>query len=346
MAIPASAYPVFTTVAAVLAAVLTALAWDRRPARGATPFAAAMFAVAFWSAAYTGELVAVDPATKLLLARLSYVGIVAFPPAWLLFALAYAGEEALVDWRAVLVLSIEPAAVLALVFTHGQHGLFWTAIEPLSHDGIVLFDYSYGPAFWAHTAYAYLLVLGGFGALLLGFSRSPVIGRRQLAGLLLAGVPPVVGNVLTLLELGPIPPAIDLTSVGFALGGVPAFVVLFRYGLLSLPDAAHERLFETLGDPVFVLDDEHRVIACNPAAESLLGASASGVEGQPLPAVLPGGDDLFDPGDDRLYRDRIELTVDGVPREYGVALSSLYHTRQDVMGRLAVLRSLDPAAAE
>lgn len=346
MAIPPSAYPVFTTVAAVLAAVLTALAWDRRPARGATPFAVAMFAVAFWSAAYTAELVAVEPATKLLLARLSYVGIVAFPPAWLVFALAYAGDESLVSWRAALVLAVEPLLVLVLVFTHGQHGLFWTAIEPLPQDGLLLFDFSYGPAFWVHTAYSYLLILGGYGTLLLGFSRSPVIGRRQLAGLLLAGVPPIVGNVLTLFELGPIPPAVDLTSVGFALAGVPAFVVLFRYDLLSLPDAAHERLFETLADPVFVLDDEHRVIACNPAAESLVGASESGVEGQLLTAVLPGGDDLFDPGDDRIYRDRIVLTVDGGPREYGVTLSSLYYTRQDVMGRLAVLRRLEQPATE
>jgi hypothetical protein len=57
--------------------------------------------------------------------------------------------------------------------------------------------------------------------------------------------------------------------------------------------------------------------------------------------VLPGGAGLFDPGDDRLYRDRIELEVDGTRRSYRVSLSSLYHTRQDVMGRLAVLRAQD-----
>lgn len=346
MVIPPTAYPVFPTVAAVLALVLAALAWDRRPAHGATSFAVAMLAVAVWSAASVLELVAVDPATDLFYARLSYVGITAFPPAWLLFAVAYAGGESLVDRRPVLLLSVEPILVLALVFTHAQHGLFWTAIEPVAHEGIQLYEYSYGPAFWLHTAYSYVLILGGFAVLIAGTAGSPVVGGRQIAGLVLAGIPPLTGNLLTLADLAVVPAGVDFTSVGFAIGGIPAFVALFHYGLLDLPVAAQERLFETLEDPVFVLDQAHRVIGCNPAAESLLGAPESGIHGQPLTEVLPGGSDLFEPGDDRLYRDRIELTVDGSPRAYSVSLSSLYHTRQDVMGRLTILRALDrePAA--
>lgn len=341
MALSSVAYAVPPTAAAVLALVLATLAWDRRPARGATPFAVAMLAVAVWSVAVLLELLAVDSATSLLFARLAHVGITVFPAAWLLFALAYVGEESLVDWRAVLVLALEPVVVLSLVFTHAQHGLFWTEVEPLAHEGLQLYEYGYGPAFWLHAAYSSLLVLGGFGVLVVGTSRSPVLGGRQLAGLVLAGVPPVLGSVLTVFELGLVPPGLDLASVGVAVGGVPAFVVLFRYGLLEPPAAAQQRLYELLDDPVFVLDGDHRVIRCNPSAESLVGAPESGIRGQPLTEVLPGAADLFEPGDDRLYRDRIELPVDGSSRPYAVSLSSLYHARQDVLGRLVLLRRLD-----
>lgn len=58
---------------------------------------------------------------------------------WLLFVLAYGGGGSLIGWRTVL--EVEPVAVLALVFTHVQHGLFWPVIEPVSAGGIQLFQY-------------------------------------------------------------------------------------------------------------------------------------------------------------------------------------------------------------
>lgn len=345
MAVSPVIYVVFPTAAAVLSVVLAVLAWDRRPARGATAFSVAMLAVAVWSAGYVLELTSLDPATKLFYARLSYIGIATFPVAWFVFSLAHVGEDQLVEWRPIAALTIEPVVVVALVWTHSDHDLFWTTVDTVTRDGVLLFEYTYGPAFWAHTVYAYLLILTGFFVLIEGAGRVPGRGRRQVAGLVLAAVPPVLGNLVYLLEFGPAPAGVDLTSAGFALGGVPVFVVLFRFGFLELPSAAQVRLFETIDDPVFVLDTRHRVVRCNPAAEELLGAPDSAVQGKRLTAVLPGGEDLFTPGDDRAYRDRIELNLEAGSKVYAVSLSSLYYTHQDVMGRLVILRALDPAEA-
>lgn len=345
MAVSSAIYTVFPTAAAVIAGVLAVLAWDRRPVRGAIPFAVAMVAIAIWSAASILELTSLDQTTKLFYARLSYVGIAVFPAAWLLFSLAYVGEDQLVEWRSIAALAVEPVSVIALVWTHADHGLFWSSVDTVVRDGVLLFEYSYGIAFWAHTVYTYLLILAGFIVLIEGAGRAPGSGRRQVAGLALAAVPPVLGNLSYLMEIGPVPAGIDLTSAGFALGGIPVFVVLFRYGFLELPAAAHERLFETLDDPVFVLDSRHRVVRCNPAAEELLGAPDAAIRGQYLPEVLPGGDDLFKPGDDRAYQDRIELKLGEAVRRYAVSLSSLYHSQQDVMGRLVILRPLEAGDA-
>lgn len=346
MVLSPAAYAVLPTVGAVLAFVLVVLAWDRRPARGATAFAAVMASIGVWSTGYVLQLLSTDPASALLYVRLSYVGIVTLPPAWLVFSGAYTGEDSLNGWRAAAALGVEPLLVLGLVWTNPEHGLMWAAADPVTTDGIQLLTFSFGLAFWAHAAYAYLLFVVGFVVLIEGAGRVPGGGQRQVAGLILAAVPPIVGNVLYLAGLGPAPLEVDLTTVGFAVGGIVVFIVLFQYGLLDLPEVAQERLFETIEDPIFVLDAHHRIIRCNPAAEALLNVPASAVRGQPLPEVLPGGSDLFDPSDDRAYRDRIALDVDGRERSYAVTLTSLFHTHQDLMGRLVVLRSTDATTAD
>ena len=337
MTAPPTAYAIVPAVASTLAFVLAVLAWDRRPARGVTAFSVALLSVAVWSAAYVCELLATDPATSLLWARLSYVGIAAFPVAWLVFSLAYAGYDEWVSRGVVLALAAVPVSVLAITWAPSTSTLFWRDVTTVAHDGGVLLRYEYGPVYWLFTGYAYLLIGAGMVALLGAIRRTPSRGRLALAGLLLAVVPPVVGNVLYLAGEGPVP-GVDLTSLGTVIACVVVFALLFRYGFFDPATAAYERVFEQIQDPIFLLDVDHRVREWNPAATALVGGQAASIAGRPLPEVLPGGGDLFRPDDDRVYRDRLVLDVDGEQTAYDVSLSSLYYPQQDVMGRLVILK--------
>jgi hypothetical protein len=80
------------TAAAVCLAVVPSV-WRRRQTPGATALVALVLAVAGWSLCQAASVSATDLPSKILLAKIQYVGIVATPLAWFVFAVAYTGRS-------------------------------------------------------------------------------------------------------------------------------------------------------------------------------------------------------------------------------------------------------------
>ena len=99
-------------IAAGLAAGLALYVWRRRSAPGSGLFVLLMIAVAEWSLGYALELGSVGLWSKVLWAKLEYLGIVTMPVAWLISALHYAGREQWVTPRRLALLIIVPVVVL------------------------------------------------------------------------------------------------------------------------------------------------------------------------------------------------------------------------------------------
>lgn len=309
MASESVVYVLFPAIAAVLAFLLALLAWERRPAPGATPFVVVLLSVMEWSLAYTAELLATGLGAKVFWAQVSYIGIVVLPVAWLLFALEYSGNAAWSGPRTVALLAVVPVATTALVWTWEAHGLFWRSVDLRYLGTLTVLEYQYGPAFRIHAVYSYALILLGMALLGRVFVRSPIVHRRRLAALLMAVTVPLIGNAVYVLGLSP--SGIDTTTLGFAIGGVPLFWAFFRYRFLDLASAARERVFETIDVAVFLLDADHRLVDLNPAAEALAGLSRSEAVGRPFEEVLSPASNPFESATDRIYRDEIHVEVDG-----------------------------------
>ena len=81
--------PLFLAAATCVA--LLPYIWPRRSSPGALPLAILLAAVGVWSLGNALEMVTVEMEPKLHWVRVSYVGIVAVPASWLMFALQYAG---------------------------------------------------------------------------------------------------------------------------------------------------------------------------------------------------------------------------------------------------------------
>src|SRR6185295_14158620 len=87
-------------------------------------------------------------------ANTAYFGIVTVPASWLVFALRFSGRGRWVTGRFLALLWIEPVATVLLAWTNPWHALFRRSVQ-------VIPSWEPGPAFWAHTAYSYALVLAG-----------------------------------------------------------------------------------------------------------------------------------------------------------------------------------------
>ncbi len=263
-------------------------AWRQRPAPGAEAFVGAMLALAIWSLAYAGELTVVELGPKLIFARFEYIGIAFVPVAWLMLAESLSFRKHWLSRDRMLALCLVPAATVVLVFTAEAHTLFWTTTAVSDDGSLVMLTNQFGPWFWIHSLYSYLVLLVGTIYLIDRFLRTRDMYRWQVVLLIVAVLAPWAANIVYLAGLLP-PPAIDPTPLAFAVSALSLGYDMFSYRLFDLMPIARKTVIDTLDDGVLVVDRYGHVADINPAALRLLDprrARGEDVIGRPAEALL------------------------------------------------------------
>lgn len=205
-------YLVPLLTAAVISIVLSIHGLRRRHAPSAIPFVFLMFFVAQWSLCYAFELGATNLQTKVFWTKLKYLGIVIVPVAWLFFTIKYSGRKEWLKLKKIGLIAIVPLVTLLMVWTNDFHGLFWSTVR-LDQDPSFPVQFSpYGPWFWVHTLYSYLLLVFGTILIIRALMVSPYLNRGQAVTLLISVLAPWVGNALSIYDLSPFPD-LDLTPL-------------------------------------------------------------------------------------------------------------------------------------
>jgi len=281
-----SAYAASLWLGATLSLALAVYGWRRRASDPGVAFALFMAGVALWSAAYALELESAELRTKLFWANIQYFGIVAVPAAWFVFALQKSGFGQVVDRRLLGALAIEPAITLALAWTSEGHRVFRTGTHLETADSLSFLVSEFGPGFWVHAAYSYLLFFTGI-ALTLRMARTAArLYRGQAAVLVVAGLTPWLANLIYLSGRSPWG-ELDLSPFGFMASGVLLAIGLRPLRLLDIVPMARSAVFEEMSDGVIVANVVDRIVDLNPAAARMLGPAAAGAVGQPVACVLP-----------------------------------------------------------
>lgn len=248
--------------------------WRQRDAGGVRDLALLMFAVALWTAADGIERAVVELPTKLVLSKISHIGIQSVPVLFFLFVVRFTRRDAWLTPRREAALWVLPLITLVAVATNELHGLIWPSVVLVSTDLGILAIYDHGVWFWIATAYLYLLILGAVGLLIYTVLRHPRQYRSNSLLLIGAALVPWIANFVYLADLNPLP-GIDWTPIAFAVTGVLIFFALTRLGLLDLVPVARSILFDEIGDGLFVLDTGQRVRNLNRAAQQMIVAPES-----------------------------------------------------------------------
>ncbi len=264
-----SPYVVALVVTAAISFMLSLYCWGRRSDRAATYFALLLFAVSEWAFFSGLESSATAPALKIFLSKLEFVGIESIGPLWLLFALSFGRQEAVLTRVQRALLWVFPAIIVGLAATNELHGLVWPRIRPSAPGQGSHLIYDHGPAIWANAVYVYTIVAAGTLIILRTAMRSPRLYRRQASVLVGGAIIPWVGSILYLSVPG-LFGGRDFTPIGFALSGILVTWSAFRFRFLSLVPVAHEKLFAGMTDGVVALDADSRVIDINTAARKLI----------------------------------------------------------------------------
>src|SRR5271157_5564608 len=82
-------YALAQAASALISILASVIAWRRRKAPGGMAFALMMTAVSFWTAAVALDESVVGVGAKIILSKVSYLGVVNVAPLFLIFALTF-----------------------------------------------------------------------------------------------------------------------------------------------------------------------------------------------------------------------------------------------------------------
>ncbi len=213
------------------------------------------------------------------------------------------------------VLLIVPAISISLAATNPYHELMWygpfanQAGEYLTHPA------TWGPWFlFAHLPYSYM-VIGAAMFTLLAHSSAVAPGHRRGLFLLTAAcIAPLVATAAY--DVGVGPDTISYVPLVFA-AMLPIYAwLIVGEQIFEFSPLAYETVFQTMQDPVIVIDEQHRIIGLNHTAESMLSVS----EAQALRTPL---NTLFGTGALEVY----EALESGEPRKMMTSTGRFLHVQ-------------------
>ncbi len=327
-------------VSAAIAGVLAYYLWRRRSKPGAKPVVWVMLAVVVWSLGYALELESTTLSGQIFAANIQYFGIVTVPVMWFAFSLEYTGHDKWLTRRNLFLLAIVPFVTVALAWTNDIHSLMWYGRHLETSGPFMIIAKTYGPWFWIHTSYSYLLLLSGMFFLLQRLFRPPRLYREQSIALLICVIVPLAWNVLYIFDLAPIY-RVDLTPSAFVISGLAIAWGLFRFRLFDIIPLARDTVIEGMSDGVIVLDTENRFVDLNRAAECIVGCTPSEAIGQPAADVLSRQPELVELfcGMTGVSEGRVEVEIEKgeTQRCYESHITPLYDRRGCLTGRLVTL---------
>ena len=271
-------YALMLVIAALISAVLTLSILRHRPTLGARSFSVLMAAVSLWALTALFEVCLQDPSSKIFSYKIKYLFIAMVPASWLVFCLYYSNRMLRLKKRWLAALMAMPALTLAMVGTNTYHHWMFTkfAVEAVGRHLLVFPDF--GPFFWFHAAYSYLVLLAGFVVITKHLIASPVPCRRQVVTLMIGGMAPWISNIVFIFSIGA-RTDFDYTPVAFTISGIVFMWGILRYKLLDIVPIARDLVLQNMYDGVIVIDNDEIIIDINHTARRLSGVGKANVIG-------------------------------------------------------------------
>jgi diguanylate cyclase (GGDEF)-like protein/PAS domain S-box-containing protein len=337
-------YYLFITLAPTAAFITIAAAiyaWRRRLVPGATMLMMDLLCITGWLLSDIGELIAPTVNASLASVKFSYLFIAVSPIFWLGFALQYTGKERWVSFRYFGFFWIFSIITFILAQTNEIHRMIWSTWKvDMVNEHLKMFTAgSYGPWFWVHAIYSYILMFSGAFLIIQQHIRSAPIYRKQSNWLVIGALTPLTFNFIYILRLIPDFQK-DFSSLAFAFAGIAFAIGIFRYDLFDLMPIARNTIVENMQEGMLVIDQKGRLLDINPTARKLLLPTKDIIIGNLLEKHLPEIKHLL-PKDDQASRVReFSIRRNRVLRNFEGKLSVLRDNNNKRLGYLIILQDI------
>jgi PAS domain S-box-containing protein len=215
-----------------------------------------------------------------------YAGILGLGPTQFWFGLTYTNRTAFFTRRRWALLLAWPVGIFLLVLTAPAHDLLWSVEGLVRGPPAATIDRVDGPLVSLNFIYQFVLILATYVLIaLVGLNRGGRY-RRQVVLMLAGGTIPFAGAVVLLANGNPAA-ALDPTAFAYTITGIVFAIALFRYDFLDLVPVARHTLVDAMSDPVFVVDDDGRIVDVNAAGSALLDDEGDDLIGRAAAEVIP-----------------------------------------------------------
>jgi N-terminal 7TM region of histidine kinase len=228
----------FTSTALSIWAVV--ISRTRRGVPGSAAFSWLMIAISVWSFTSALHTLASDTGTRIVIAKVQYLGVAPIGVLWLLFISHYSRAAWPSNRWLHGALWVVPVITLGLAATNELHDAYWTAITEVATPSGTRLVYTGGVWYWLHAGYSYVLMGAGTWILARGLRRFPPPYRRQTVLMAVGAIVPWISNILYLSRALPAT-GLDLTPIGFTVSGACFTWALYRYRLFGLVPVARDR---------------------------------------------------------------------------------------------------------
>ena len=261
-------YAIALSMSLAVSLAVAFVVWRRRSVTGSIYLVLMMLAIAVWSAAAAIEVVSADQDTKILWLQISFIGVCAAPPLFLLFALKYWRPEIRVSLLYRICIWVVPVATMLIAATNDLHHLLWDSFTFESPDTNILI-YGHGIWFWINVAYSYAVMLSSvvlLSRVAIGFPR---LYRRQALIVLIAAILPWIGYAIYV--FGGFPISVLAAPIAFSVTGVIFAMGLLKLQLFDIVPVARENVIQHMDVGMLVLDYKARIVDFNSAAGHIIG---------------------------------------------------------------------------
>jgi len=198
----------------------------------------------------------------------------------------YTGTETPASRIAVLL--IMPVISVTLAATNAYHELMW--FEPFVNQAgeFLTRPEKWGPWFlFAHLPYSYAVIGAAMFTLLAHSSAVAPAHRRGLFLLTAACIAPLTATAMY--DLGYGPDTISYVPLVFAVM-LPMYAwLIIGEQIIEFTPLAYETVYQTMQDPVVVIDEQRRVIGLNHTAEKMLAVTEAQALRTPLKKLFGTG---------------------------------------------------------
>lgn len=158
--------------------------------------------------------------------------------------------------KSYLLLLVIPILSLVVLWTNDLHHLFYIQYSSSFTDTI------YGPYFYVHSVYTYLLLIIGIGRLLIFSIRNAGFFSKQSLLISIGLACPVIVNVLgSFLKL--ITMTVFVTPISFSVSIICFALAIFKFDFLGIAPIALRKIADRMSDSYLVLNDDGTITDFN-----------------------------------------------------------------------------------